>query len=84
MVLSFLKGSLFKKGINGETMSGTIKLPTVTKFPPMPVCKPPTVEEEYEEFRRDTMKKIGLAIGLPRSVIKQMYKSRGVESKWGR
>ena len=62
-------------------MSDSIKLPAVTKFPPMPVCKPPRVDEEYSKFVRDMRKKIYKAVGLPNSVIEQMYKSRGIGSR---
>lgn len=54
-------------------MSDTLKLPTVTKFPPMPVCKPPRVEEEYEEFVRDMMREICRTLRIPYMVINKMY-----------
>lgn len=60
-------------------MCDSIKLPAVTKFPPMPVCKSPRVEGEYDEFVRDQMKEICRTLGIPVVLFNKQEKQKVVD-----
>jgi len=51
-----------------RTMSDTLKLPRVTKFPPMPVCKLPRIEDD-KKFLRRLKKQLYKAVGIPKEFL---------------